>query len=181
MFRRLFTFLTALSLLLCVVICALWVWSYAKPAQQTRTAAPTTVIHRELGLGDGYVGFSTLQWLTANPAHATDPFPGFSYGAQVSGWSALGLHWRVEHMTLLHPGDRKVAMVLTRSTIFSVWLGLPLLVSLALPTCWVARKWKVSRRKQPGACRVCGYDLRATPQRCPECGAAPAQKLMNQL
>jgi hypothetical protein len=56
-------------------------------------------------------------------------------------------------------------------------LGFPrwavMLVAAILLTWWVV----ISRRKPvaPNACRSCGYDLRATPDRCPECGAVPAK------
>jgi len=46
-------------------------------------------------------------------------------------------------------------------------------LSLLLPTGWAAlHLWKRKRHPE-GHCRKCGYDLRATPDRCPECGAVP--------
>ena len=45
-------------------------------------------------------------------------------------------------------------------------------VSGALPAVWFARFRRRRERLLQGRCRRCGYDLRASPERCPECGAS---------
>jgi hypothetical protein len=61
---------------------------------------------------------------------------------------------------------------------FAITMGAPHWVvapALLLPSVlWVARKYR--RKRESGKCRKCGYDLRATPDKCPECGAVPAAK-----
>jgi hypothetical protein len=48
------------------------------------------------------------------------------------------------------------------------------LAALVLPAVRLRRWIAKLRAPKPGFCSVCGYDLRATLDRCPECGAAPA-------
>jgi hypothetical protein len=52
-------------------------------------------------------------------------------------------------------------------------VGVPLWLCSLLSGYYGIRFLRRAREPRPGHCTVCGYDLRATPDRCPECGAVP--------
>jgi hypothetical protein len=50
---------------------------------------------------------------------------------------------------------------------------LVLLSALAWSVPAILRQHRAGKRRAAGLCAECGYDLRASPDRCPECGAQP--------
>ena len=85
------------------------------------------------------------------------------------------------HVTEVTPSGRR-QYFLTPQTHFGAgpvqvpyWLGIA--ATLAFPAgrlgLLVASRRRGRQRQRTGRCATCGYDLRATPEKCPECGAVP--------
>ena len=71
--------------------------------------------------------------------------------------------------------DRGLITTINVRRAVAVPLWFPVLVTAIAPTIALRRYRIRARRNRLGLCPSCGYDLRATPGRCPECGTpAPA-------
>lgn len=70
------------------------------------------------------------------------------------------------------PGSRAFSINLQRQGRTTTWL-IPTLSGAAGIVLLGWPHWKRIGRRRAGMCRRCGYDLRATPDRCPECGTVP--------
>ena len=73
------------------------------------------------------------------------------------------LGWRVDQLWWLSAG--KMPGLRIDLELFMI------LIAAILPGIWLLKRIHAGRRVDSGFCRNCHYDIRATPQRCPECGA----------
>jgi hypothetical protein len=194
MIRRLFTLVSAVSLLLCVATCVLWVWSYRDQGFLERidilVEADRWVLHKEESLRTNrgqFVYILQEKRLTfQDAAKSSESFPGSRRGrwcwVDSPSPSSSGRYEEEER----YGGFGVTTFETVRST-GSVWsvvtVSLPFWVAALItgvaPGRWAARRFRRHRheaRRAAGLCPACGYDLRATPGRCPECGAVPVGK-----
>lgn len=176
----------AVSGVLFLVNCMLWVRSDFRQDRffvvRHDRAEENAELYFDVESGSGEVCMffaGRLPWDAASP-----PRPGLDF-------------WRfgIDHETLqaphsLHAGlvDHKVwfgvrydkdqsrlAGIIYRDLDFPCWIAV--VMAAAMPALWIRCARRVGRdRVGLSFCRSCGYDLRATPLRCPECGAVPKAK-----
>ena len=86
----------------------------------------------------------------------------------VREWDICGVYYRVQaNPWLASEANPALSEGWKQQVAISFWCFIA--VTAPLPFFWIIRRW----RRKPivdGKCPVCGYDLRATPTRCPECG-----------
>lgn len=169
--RRLQKILAAISLLIWVAAAVAWPVSYWR--------APAVDIYKKdktrawLSVNSGRLEYGrdpaiTLANRTAGLEWAwEDPWDPFQVATSAdSGFRILGFHWSSADLSEAFPSAPSEKMLMVRCGV-PVWFVLLLLS-------WPIIPWITYRRRAalPGnACKQCGYDLRATPGRCPECGA----------
>src|SRR5258706_8630348 len=84
-----------------------------------------------------------------------------------------GKHWGFRPVDEPYSGGARDASR-ERVVLFPLW-AIAALLAIA-PSFWLVGVYRRQRlaviRRRQGKCAACGYDLRASPQRCPECGRA---------
>jgi hypothetical protein len=178
MLRGLLNLLTALSLVLFVATAALWVrsmWVYDTDQWFAgREGSVVTVAGFEARDGAVRLGATSI---TLPPNMPTDNH-GLG-GLFVPGWQSEDLsddqpaQWKENLLPAwTHQagtfGGHGAIPVEAWDLLVPYWL--PALVWLILPTSSLAPALRRRRRRRRGCCTRCGYDLRGSPDRCPECG-----------
>src|SRR5688572_30635336 len=167
--------LTALSLLLCVAACVLWVRSYrvgssfgyyasARPGPLYPDVWASSYRGR---LGFVYFYQDTPGGRVPRGRFYFHQFPAAGGRDYRLPWQRYGFGYQREHR--FDMGWRQA--VVPHGFACVLFAAVPLGRAGRLG----ARRLRARRRSTCGHCPACGYDLRATPGRCPECGAVPAR------
>jgi hypothetical protein len=177
--RHLFTIVAALSLVLCAAVCMAWVrshrlsdyfgWCNAGGWREFYSAEGHLVIHVMSG------DYSTSTQQFQPPAYRSEPLRYVQRNwllkvelgendDTLTSWERGGFAWHERRNARL--GARYVTAVAPMWSVAALTAVAPLAWTIARLRGYV----RARRRSRRGLCVACGYDLRASAQRCPECG-----------
>jgi hypothetical protein len=182
--RRVFTLLSVSSLALLLVLVCGWLSSAAYDDVRVRWSGGRLLV---IGTNAGVTRFLVEYFDPQHPKYrgprafwaklrgGGEPIP---VGQAPRHTGALGVdvftydgQRRPEKSNKPIPSDPGAAFAVV--ALHPALLAIPL---LACPTLWVIAAFRRRRRAGRGLCERCGYDLRASPGRCPECGTVPPTK-----
>ena len=167
MLRWLYNFVCALSLFLAIATCVLWVRSYWVADAWGWARDKTTI---QWGVARGRLRIDTTQlgeeggtwpaeWTLTHSSYAAAIDPPTTR-LPTTLWN---LGFATEHRVQPRNFD-------SRLIIIPLWLPALILFTLAWRLHRHARMLLERERLRAHHCPTCNYDLRATPDRCPECG-----------
>lgn len=145
MFRRVIAVTTVFFLSFCAIVSVCARWGSRYPL------SPPPATSRWLLLNDGLIAYE------------------HTYGP------AGPLHWLRMSAWVFHSGVRTEARNGNRVGYWFVDLPIAALVLYLVALILVTWRYlRGAQQRRPGDCPTCGYDLRASKNRCPECGMAIA-------
>jgi hypothetical protein len=157
--RKLLTLAAGASAVVCIAVCGLWVRSYYN--------------------GDAFSGFTRAASYSCDVGRGRVWVARDTRWGRPEGWSFTHATTHPPHLIATPtgtlgrlgffldspPGRRGEPRI---SLVFPIWFAAA--IAAILPACVTPGRLRRWRRRARGACLNCGYDLRATPDRCPECG-----------
>ncbi len=171
--------LCLLSLLLCLATVGLWVRSHwicdlVCHSVAGRSATWIQSVHGRLHVVTTFDNFMYSEtWYKTGAISRQTSWNGLLGGYPAHPEWHFGFIYQTYSERCLAPRFARQTIHTTRNRLVVIPYWVPAALFALLPAVWLRRHFGLrhrARRLRLGLCLICGYDLRATPERCPECG-----------